>query len=317
MNKKDYKRVLKNIEPDAYFEQRLGQKLAEQGRPRPLVFHRRVMAPIAASLAVIACVGIFTFSNLRGGSPITSNPPAQTVADGAVFIPKIKLTKNTNDVMKMIGLIVYQGRIYTQTSSSISPEAAKSMLGDKIGRTKGTIDEWSSQQDYAKELASSIGEQDVYTVKGYDQDFRIMTYRIAKGQVSAEFYECLNGIQVSSGADVFQKLKIMGNVESASWESYASWNGGNKVVQPVPVNTTVQEFLKALYTVKPIETQKLLDQGIYEQRENSSKFVYLKLKDQSEVRLDLHQGGYVRYTPADVFFKLDDKTFAAMWESLK
>lgn len=319
MNKNDYKRAFGQMEPDPHFGQRLARKLAEQGQTKTFGLNRRVILSAAACLVVIACAGIFTFTNLGGEStPIASVPPVQTDADGSVFIPKIELPKNkTSEKMDMIGLIVYQGRIYTQTSARIPPEAAKAVLGEKIGRTKGNINEWSNQKEYAKELASSIGEQDVYSVKGYHTDFRIMTYQVADGQIWTEFYECLNGIKISSGGDVLQKLKIMGNVQTASWEDFESWNGGKKQVQKLPLGATLDDFLQALYAAKPIPFEKLYSQGIYDQRGQSNKFVYLKLKDQSEVRLDLHQGGYVRYVPANVFFKLDDVAFAAMWGILK
>jgi hypothetical protein len=317
MNKDDYKRAFGKMEPDVHFAQRLAQNLAEQGRSKSFVLNRRVILSVAVSLLVVVCVGAFVISGLGGSSPIPSATHAPTVADGSVFIPKIELPKKTNAAMDMIGLIVYQGRIYTQTSTHIPPEAAAAVLGEKIGRTKGGIDEWSDQKKYAQELASSIGEQDVYKVKGYDSDFRIMTYQVADGQIWTEFYECLNGITISSGVDVLQKLKIMGSVQSASWENFESWNGGNNQFQKLPLDETLQEFLQALYAANPIEWEKLYKQGIYDQGERSRKFLLLKLKDQSEVRLDLHQDGYVRYAPANVFFKLDDAAFGAMWRIMK
>lgn len=319
MNKSDYKRAFDKIEPDIHFEERLARNLALQVQPKSFGLNRRTALTIVASVtAVVLCAVIFTFSGPGGSTnPIASEPPVQTVAEGSVLLPKIELPKKTNAMMDMIGLIVYQGRIYTQTSARIPPEAAKAVLGEKIGRTKGNINEWSSQKEYAKELASSIGEQDVYSVKGYDRDFRIMTYQVADGQIWTEFYECLNGITISSGADVLRKLKIMGNVQSVSWENFESWNGGKKQYQKLPLDATLDEFLQALDRAKPIESEKLQKQGIYDQGGQSRKFVLLKLKDQSEVRLDLHQGGYVRYVPAHAFFKLDNAAFDAMWETLK
>ncbi|WP_409346224.1 hypothetical protein [Paenibacillus sp. MBLB4367] len=318
MNKQDYKQAFGKIEPDALFGQRLAQKLAVRTQPKSYGPNRKVMLSIAVSLTVALFAGIFTFSDLGGGySPVSMVPPAPTAADGSVLIPKIELPKKTNAMMDMIGLIVYQGRVYTQTSTHIPPEAAKAVLGEKIGRTKGNIDEWSSQKEYAKELASSIGKQDVYTVKGYDSDFRLMTYQVADGQIWAEFYECLNGIQIAKGADVLGKLKIIGNVQSASWENFESWNGDLKQFRKLPLSAEVQKFLEALNAAKPVEWETLYNQGIYDQGGQSRKFILFKLQDQSEVRLELHQGGYVRYGHAQVFFKLDDAAFAAMWGSLK
>lgn len=251
-------------------------------------------------------------------TPLAQEPPSQSVPAGSVGIPKMELPKQSNAAMDMIGLIVYQGRIYTQTSSKISPEAAKAVLGEKIGRTKGNIDEWSSQKEFDIELASSIGEQDVYMVKGYNRSFRIMTYQVTDGQVWSEFFECLNGITISSGADLFQKLKIMGNVQSVNWESFDSWNGSKNEVKPIAINPAVQAFLQELYNSKPIE-YKNLSKELYDKgdRNKTTKFLDLKLKDQSEIQIALHHGGYVRYSNALVFFKLDEKVFNALWDNLK
>ncbi|MFC5468200.1 hypothetical protein ACFPPD_05670 [Cohnella suwonensis] len=317
MNKEDYKRAFGKIEPDAHYEQRLARNLSEYGRSKASGLKRRAMVSAAVGLAVVACAGIITFSGLDGGSnPIATQPPGQTVADGSVFIPKLELPEKTNAMMQMIGLIVYQGRIYTQTSTRIPPEAAEAVLGEKIGRTKANIDEWSSQSEYAEELASTVGELDVYTVQGYDSDFRIMTYQIFDGRIVTEYYECLNGIRISSGVDLLGKLNIVGNVQSASWETYDSWNNSQNQRHELAVDATLDNFLKALSTAKPIAAEKLFKQGIYDQGGQSRKFVLLKLKDQSEVRLELHEDGYVRYVPADVFFKLEDAAFDAMWTRL-
>lgn len=70
----------------------------------------------------------------------------------------------------------------------------KTYWGEKLGTTKGNIDGWSKQEAYDEEFASTIGETDVYAVKGYDKDFRVMTYE-REGEFSAEFYENLNGIK--------------------------------------------------------------------------------------------------------------------------
>ncbi|MCQ6563845.1 hypothetical protein [Paenibacillus mendelii] len=316
MNKSDYKRAFDTIEPDAHLGQRIAQNLAGTRQPNSFGRKRTVILSVSVSLVVAACAWMLVIADFGGGST-PSVPPEQTVADGSVFIPKIELPKKTNAAMDMVGLFIYQGRIYTQTSSHISPEAAQAVLGEKVGRTKGNIDEWSSQKDYAKELASSIGEQDIFTVKGYDSNFRLMTYQVADGQIWTEFYECLNGISISSGADVLQKLNIIGNEQAVKWESFDSWNYDKKQYQQVPLNETLQKFLEALNAAKPIEAKQLIDQGIYSEEGQSRKFLLFTLKDQSEVRLDLHQGGYVRYAPADVFFKLDDAAFTAVWEMLK
>lgn len=98
---------------------------------------------------------------------------ANKTYEQAISIPKIELPSD-GGVAKMIPLIVYKRRVYTMSSTTIEPEDGKKLLGEKLGTTKGNIDEWSKQDEYSKEFASTVGIQDVYTVKGYDKNFRIM-----------------------------------------------------------------------------------------------------------------------------------------------
>jgi hypothetical protein len=316
VKKNDYKRAFLKMEPDQAFKERLAEKVQSK---TPTMFqkrNKRFMASFVGALILVAGFGLF--SNLNGqDTPNESetSPVEQNVAEGAVFIPQIELPKQSGVAMDMIGLIVYQGKVYTQTDTLVPKDSAKQLLEEKIGRTKGNIDEWSSQDDYADELASSIGEMDVYKVKGYGSDFRIMTYEEINGDIWAEFYECLNGIEVRSGADLFEKLKMVGNVESAKWEAFESWNNSGQVYEDVPVDATLEEFLLALNAAKPIEQEPLQQEGIYESAEQ--KFILIKLKDQTEIRLRLFkEGGYVKYGFAPVFLKVEDETFAKMWESL-
>lgn len=173
MNRDEYKNVIDQIEPDAGLQNRLAQGLYRQ---KPSRIRRRSVVYIMAGLFTVLIVGI-AMKELWGNTNQTLElitKPIEQTDPYAVTIPKIELTNNSNAEADMIGLVVYKGNIYTQMGTSITPEIAESLLGDKLGRTKGNIDEWSTQTDYT-ELASSIGVTDIYLVKGYDSDFRIMS----------------------------------------------------------------------------------------------------------------------------------------------
>ncbi|MCA0758044.1 hypothetical protein KP806_23575 [Paenibacillus sp. N4] len=245
------------------------------------------------------------------------NDAADGAAAGAgVFLPKLQLPEQENAAAAdMIGLIVYKGKIYTQTGSRIAPGKAADLRGAKLGRTKPAIDEWSSQDDFATEFASSVGEKDVYSVKGYESGFRIMTYEEYEGKVYAEFYECLNGIPVTSGADVFSKLKLDGNVRSAVWETHDSWNYNKQEYRELQAEDAIPAFLEALSAAQPIEQQTLQATGIYDNTEQ--KILYLKLADETVVGIRLFEGRYVRYQNAHVFFQLEEKAFDALWDHMK
>jgi hypothetical protein len=209
---------------------------------------------------------------------------------------------------------VYKGRIHTQTDTHIASKFAHSLLGEKIGRTKGNIDEWSDQTEYATEFASSIGEIDIYTVNGYDSNIRIMSYLEQDGEIWSEFYECLNGLTVNSGEDIFKSLNMDDNIQSASWEEFNSWNYNKQEFHNLSVNETLNKFLDTLNKAKPIEQRSLQQNGIFESEEQ--KFVLLKLNDHSEVRLRLFKDSYVMYSNAHVFFKMDAVVFDDLWKSL-
>jgi hypothetical protein len=277
---------------------------------------------IYASLTVLLLTGCGTSST---GSYLNhveleskqTNQNTNTLAgqnSESVILPKLKLPKNTNESADMIGLIVYKGRIYTQTDTHIASKFAYSLLGEKIGRTKGNINEWSDQSEYATELASSIGEIDIYTVKGYDSNFRIMSYLEQDGKIWSEFYECLNGLTVNSGEDIFEKLNMDNNIQSASWEEPNSWNDNKQEFHTLSVNDKLYKFLDALNKAKPIEQRSLQQNDIFETEEQ--KFVLLKLNDHTEIRLRLFKDSYVMYQNAHIFIKMDDVVFDDLWKNL-
>ena len=217
----------------------------------------------------------------------------------------------------MIGLVVYQGNIYTQTGTQITPDIAKQLRGDKLGRSKSGITEWSSSEDYT-ELASTIGEMDIFTVKGYDADFRIMSYMEHDGEVYAELYEHLNGITVAKGEDIIGKLNLMGNMTSVQWQDFDSWNMGENKLRELSADAEVQAFVEALYEAKPVAADALFEQGIYETGPSEQKFLYIQLQDGTEVQLRLFKSGqYVRYANAPVFFQLEGAVFTTLWELME
>lgn len=214
----------------------------------------------------------------------------------------------------MIGLVIYQGNIYTQAAIRIEAADAAALRGEKLGRTTSGIDEWSGKDAYT-EMASNIGETDIYAVKGYDSGFLVMSYTEADGQVFAELYEHTNGITVHSGADLIGKLNLDGRIASAQWESFDSWNNGKQQYLPLPEGAALNDFLSALNAAKPLSADSLMAQGIYDNEDR--KLVYLELADKARVELTLFGKGLVRYGNAPVFFEVEPGAFQALWDNLK
>jgi hypothetical protein len=308
MNKIDIKRVIGKLEPSKEMEHRLSKKIIQK-QHKKFVF--RPIVSIAASLVIIISIGIIR-SNFLEKKTITT-PPVINSSKG-IDISKIELPKSTNAAC-MIGLIVYQGSVYTQTGSKISPGSAENLLGEKLGTTKGNIDEWSKQDDYAVDFASTIEKRDVYAVKGYDKSFRIMTYQKINETTYAEFYECINGFTVKTGFDVFNKLKIENNIKTAKYENYESFNYNkhqyNELTNYDALNNLVNELKNTIPYTQESLSYLWDDNGTINQ-----KFVYITLKDGSEVQLRLFKDGYIYYDCSHIFFKMDHQAFNKLWNQL-
>ncbi len=326
MNRNDYKTLIDRIEPDKGLEERL-MKGMKQNQSQTTRRNRWGMAGVsmAVMLGLVLVVSImlnredvpvvtYTPETQGTGEP---TPPIAQAGHDPVTIPKIELPGESNVKADMIGLVVYQGNIYTQTGTQITPEIAKQLRGDKLGRSKSGITEWSSSDDYT-ELASTIGEMDIFSVKGYDADFRIMSYMEHDGEVYAELYEHLNGITVAKGEDIIGKLNLMGNMNSVKWQDFDSWNMGENKLHELSGDAAVQAFVEALYEAKPVAAEPLFEQGIYETGSDEQKFLYIQLQDGTEVQLRLFKGGqYVRYANAPVFFQLEAEAFTMLWDLME
>lgn len=284
--------------------------------------------PMKAALALIAAAMLAGCGSKtpEGTQAPTSAQQGTTLGESTggaesgsgIVLPRIELPKGDgSEAADMIGLLVYQGRVYTQTATKIAVRDAAPLVGDKLGRTIGMIDEWSKQDAYANEFASSIGQVDIYSVKGYDPAFRVMSYeKFDDGVVAAEFYECLNGIRISSGKDVFGLLRLEGRVQGAEWEDYGSWNYSKGEMRALPADApALDAFVKALDEAKPLRQEDLKNDDIY--NDPDQRFVHLRLSDQSVVMLRLFGDGYVSYWPAHVFFQMEQPAFEQLWQLLE
>jgi len=311
-----YKKAVDSMKPGEEMKKELIDKLEqpqERKRPRKTVY-------IAASIVLAAGIGLAApniWQQLNGQSPqgqIAQVTPGSnnsgTNASGSIVIPKVELPDTKSGVMAdMIALVVYKDNIYTQSATRIDAANAAALRGEKLGRTTGGIDEWSGKDKYI-ELASNIGETDIYSVKGYDSNFLIMSYSEINGEVFAELYEHTNGITVNSGADLFGKLNLEGRVTSAQWESFDSWNNGQQQYTPLADGEALKGFLTALQAAKPLTSE-----GIYDSEDR--KVLYLQLEDNARVELTLFGQGLVHYGQAPVFFEVEPGAFQRLWNGMK
>ncbi|MFA9558270.1 hypothetical protein ACERII_13260 [Evansella sp. AB-rgal1] len=248
-----------------------------------------------------------------------SSPGSNTEkTEEGVVIPAIQLPKRTSSTesMDMIGLIVYQGRIYTQTAAQMEESYVEDLKGEKLGTTKPTIDEWSKQDDYAVEFASSIGTTEVYSVKGYDKEFRIMSYGKYDGRVYAEFYETLNGITVYSGEDVFGKLHLFDRITSAKYQSYSNWNYDNNKLHSLENLELINTFVKKLNHTTPYTYEQVRSEVESQRNDPSFRQMILSVEDGTSVEIVLYKSGLISYGYGGVFFKMDDELFEEVWSEM-
>lgn len=242
---------------------------------------------------------------------ISNKPEVNT---NAVNIPAINLNPNTAVHAKMLALVVYNGKIYTQSSTEFDSKYINNFLGKRVGRTTNSINEWNVKDKSTEELASNIGEQDIYTAKGYDINFRIMSYSKINGQEFAQFFDCLNGITVKSGKDVFGKLNLIDNVESAKFIKFDDWNNGTNNYISFKDLTILNEALKELNNSIPYDYQSVGEEiDNYRNNDGFREFT-LNLKDSSQLKFNVFKNGYVSYGYSNVYFKVQSSVIEKLWQ---
>ena len=219
-------------------------------------------------------------------------------------IPAVELPEPREDVeYDMIGLVVWHGAIYTQAQgyTGVDAERISDLPAQHLGRARGNIDEWSAQDDYATEFASTCTGE-IYTVSGYDPDFRLCAVdEMIMDDGSAVpwiwFMERLNGIGLGLGADLFDtRLCLPGRIESAAYQSHDDWNEARNNYQPLEDTEAVERLIEAACA-----GQFEYVDDIYS-RVGKQVHLYLTLTDGTVTELRLFEGGWVGYQPLGWYF---------------
>lgn len=240
----------------------------------------------------------------------------------AVTVPAIRLP-DSGTTADMIGLVVYKGGIYTQAEEYFGEDAERiaGLVGYYLGHGTGSIDEWSDQEDFAEEFASTF-PCGVYTVKGYSTDFRLCTvgdFETENGVTEKYilFLERLNGIELRTGVDLFsQRLGLWGRVASVQYQTHADWNQARGSYQDATLTAEERDaFLSALYE-GTFEYTYPTNPDIYDSK--TQAHVYLHLTDGTTVELRLIEGGYVGYQALGWYFvKMPTDAFDAVMNACK
>lgn len=270
------------------------------------------------ALAACVCLAVVGVLKLNDRSDI---PQGSTDTDTkAVYTDKVVLPDTDGNVqVDMIGCLVYKGHVYTQsTDFSDNASAVKHLIGDYIGEAKGTLDEWSTQDEYATELASTYTGS-VYTVKGYSEDFRLCICVKSDDGEWIQFLDNFDGIGLSTGKDLFEdRLHIKGNIKQATFLTHEDWNNADLNYQALDKITAEQldEFVEQLCKspFERIDYEKAPE--FYEAEVQGH--LYLDMNDGTRVELRLIDGGYVGCQELGWFFvKMPGAVFDAVMNACR
>ena len=175
-------------------------------KKRRPVWMKWVAAAACLCIVIVSCAGV---------SSLYKN---KKQANAGISIPAVEIPNTADNAeTDMIGLVVYNGNVYTQAESYSGSDALaiNHLTGKYLGYATGSIDEFSTDEDYENEFASTL-EGKVFEVKGYDTDFRIcirneIEDENGKKQLSIEYLDHLNGIKIRNGSELFEQRLHLSN----------------------------------------------------------------------------------------------------------
>lgn len=260
---------------------------------------RKILAP-AAALAACAVLALGLARPWGQAAPPDVPPlasaPAATPGNGAfvpapdwnsVYIPPDPMPKAPEPGVSadMVAFFIHGGRLYSQTGQY----AAASLRGGYVCTVTGDVDEWSGADEYVEGASSIAG--DVYSVSGYDESFRLCMDG-PDGQI--EFYDCLGGLTLHSGQDLFGNLLHAENYVGAYYVLDADWE--ENIDARHELDPESLEAFVALLMASPMqewsawsENGDIFDYGY------SEAHLYLELADGVTVPLRLFENGCVMY----------------------
>ena len=265
---------------------------------------RRIIGAVAVMAACTALVlGIAQpwkgIKPVAGDNPAvdTSAAPGSVSPDNGVMVPAppwdsvyippdpMPEAPEPGVAADMMAFFIYNGRMYVQTGQYADP----SLREGYVCTVTGDIDEWSGADEYV-EGASSIGG-DVYSVKGYDTNFRLC---MDGPDGLIEFYDCLSDMTLYSGADLFETCLHVENYVGAYYILDADWeeNIDNRhELDPESLETFV-----SLLMVSPMqEWSACSENGDIFDYEYAEAHLYFELADGTTVPVRLFENGCVMY----------------------
>lgn len=268
-------------------------------KKRRPVWMKWVAAAACLCIVIVSCAGV---------SSLYKN---KKQVNAGISIPAVEIPNTADNAeTDMIGLVVYNGNVYTQAESYSGSDALaiNHLTGKYLGYATGSIDEFSTDEDYENEFASTL-EGKVFEVKGYDTDFRIcirneIEDENGKKQLSIEYLDHLNGIKIKNGSELFeQRLHLSNRIAAVKWQSHEDWDNARGNLQNAQIgNKLWTEFIDQINKGEFVDTwnPENTDESIYDTQKQSH--LVLTMDDGTVVRLRLLEGGYVGYEPLGWYF---------------
>ena len=185
----------------------------------------------------------------------------------------------------MVAFFIYNGRMYTQTGQY----ADASLKGRYICTVTGNIDEWSGADEYVEGASSIAG--DVFSVKHYDTNFRLCMDG-PDGQI--EFYDCLSGMTLYSGADLFETCLHIENYVGAYYVLDADWEENIDARNELDPES-LEAFVALLFASPMQEWSAWSENGDIYDYKYAEAHLYFELADGTTVPLRLFENGCVMY----------------------
>ena len=265
----------------------------------PRKSRRRAIAG-AAALAACAAIALIVWQPREASEtgPAESAPAASSAstAGNGVFVPAepfepvyippepMPEAPGAGMAADMMGFFIYNGRMYTQTTQYVSA----SLLGERVASVTGDIDEWSGAEEYVEGASSVAGE--VFAVRGYDEGFRLALAMDA----GAELYDCLSGISLSSGADLFESRLHIENAVAAWCVPDADWEWELDSRRYIELEA-LEPFVATLLASPMQDWGRGSENGDIYDFDYAEAHLYLELADGTVVPLRLFENGCVKY----------------------
>ena len=273
----------------------------EELRRIPPKKKRHTWVPMAACLCLVAGVAAWA---LRGGMGMPSKEGDQTNSNGitestqGIYVPPLEVELpqvQTEATIDMIGFFIYQGRLYAQMDVV---EQGQNLVGEQLGESSGTIDEWTPEDQYL-EGTGSIGGP-FYEVKGYDS--RYLLCMIYDYGVGLFWNNC--DITVSTGADVLEEVfHLSDGIAQAEFQGESDFQGETGRTASITRLEQLETWVNALSQAPALSSAET-DVG------QCSGHLYLTKADEVTVHLRLMEHGYVQMA------ELPEVCWQMEWQSI-